>query len=101
MDKGKKVNGNVDLDSPQMKAMRVAVTEQELSARSWKAYYEKMYYSMEAEKLEEPYKEYQERVQKRIAEEKEAMEKFKAALQEELSKQNAEDPVGVTELKPV
>ena len=49
-----------------LEQMRQTVQEQELSARSWKAYYEKMYFSLEAEKLEPEYKAYQERVQERL-----------------------------------
>lgn len=45
--------------------MRMQVIEQELSARSWKAYYEKMYFSIESEKLEPLYKEHQERMKLR------------------------------------
>lgn len=97
----KNKNGIVDIDTSQMREMREAVVEQELSARSWKAYYEKMYYSMEAEKLEAPYKEYQERARKRLEEEREAFEKFKAALAEEIGKQNEADPIGEVELKAV
>lgn len=96
---GKKINGVLDLDTPQMVAMRATVVEQELSARSWKAYYDKMYYSLEAEKLEPLYKEYQERAKVRLEEEREAMEKFKAALQEEIAKQNAADPAGIVNLE--
>lgn len=77
-----KKNGNEDMDSPQMKEMRQAVIEQELSARSWRAYYEKMYFSMEAEKLEAPYKEHQERLRKRLEEDKKKMEEFMKTLQD-------------------
>ena len=94
-----KVNGNKNLDTPQMEAMRQTVIEQELSARSWKAYYEKMYYSLEAEKLEPLYKEYQERAAKRLQEEREAMEKFMASLNEEIQKKNEADPVGEVKLE--
>lgn len=101
MSKSKTVNGILDLDSPQMKHMRETVIEQELSARSWKAYYEKMYYSLESEKLEVPYAEYQERAKKRVDEQREKMEAFQKALQEEMNKINEADPVGTTELKAV
>jgi hypothetical protein len=80
MNKSKKT-GIDDIDTPQMREMRQAVVEQELSARSWKAYYEKMYYSMEAEKLEQPYKEYQERMRKRVEDEKKRMEEFMKTLE--------------------
>jgi broad-specificity NMP kinase len=66
-------------DSREM--MKLQVIEQELSARSWKAYYEKMYYSLEAEKLEVPYKELQERMKAKRELEIEEMKK----LQEELA----------------
>ena len=78
----RKLNGVDDIDSPQMKEMRQAVVEQELSARSWKAYYEKMYYSMEAEKLEAPYKEHQERLRTRMENEKKRMEEFMKTLEQ-------------------
>ena len=94
-----KVNGNKNLDTAQMEAMRQTVIEQELSARSWKAYYEKMYFSLEAEKLEAPYKELQERIAKRIQEEKEAMENFMKNLNEEIEKKNAENAVGEIKLE--
>jgi len=94
-----KVNGNKNLDTPQMEAMRQTVIEQELSARSWKAYYEKMYYSLEAEKLEPAYKEYQERVAERLKQEREAMEKFMKSLNEEIEKKNEEDVVGEIKLE--
>ena len=82
MNKLKKTNGIANVDTQQMEQMRQAVIEQELSARSWKAYYEKMYFSMEAEKLEAPYKEYQERARIRIEGEKKRMEEFMKTLQE-------------------
>lgn len=72
----KNLNGITNIDTAQMEEMRKAVVEQELSARSWKAWYEKMYYSMESEKLEVPYKEYQERMRIRIEEENKRREEF-------------------------
>lgn len=71
-------------DSREM--MKLQVIEQELSARSWKAYYEKMYYSLEAEKLEAPYKELQERMKIKREQEIEEMKK----LQEELAQKEKE-----------
>ena len=71
-------------DSREM--MEAQVIEQELSARSWKAYYEKMYYSLEAEKLEAPYKELQERMRIKREAEIEQMKK----LQEELAEKEKE-----------
>lgn len=99
MQKGKKINGINDIDTPEMNQMRATVIEQELSARSWKAYYEKMYYAIEAEKLEEPYKEYQKRAKERLQKEQEAFEKFKAALTEEIEKRNEADPAGDIKLE--
>ena len=60
-----------------------------------------MYYSLEAEKLEPPYKELQERIAKRIQEEKEAMENFMKNLNEEIEKKNAENAVGEIKLEEV
>lgn len=98
---GKKVNGINDMDTPAMAEMRAKVIEQELSARSWKAYYEKMYYSLEAEKLEPLYKEYKERVEKRLEEEKAAFEEFKKNLAAEIEKQNTADSKGEIKLEEV
>jgi len=91
---GKKVNGINDVDNPQMAAMRATVIEQELSARSWKAYYEKMYFALEAEKLEPLYKEYQERARVKIEEDKKKMEAFMKALNEEIVQKNEGDVEG-------
>lgn len=99
MSKVKSMNGAVDIDSPQMKQMRATVVEQELSARSWKAYWEKMYYSMEAEKLEPLYREYQDRVAKRLAEEKSKMEEFLKTLSTEIETKNEADPAGEIKLE--
>jgi hypothetical protein len=90
----KKVNGITDLDTPQMASLRATVIEQELSARSWKAYYEKMYYALESEKLEGPFKEYQERAKARAEEDKKKMEEFLKAMNEEIAIKNEQDPVG-------
>lgn len=98
---GKKINGISDIDTPQMAQMRTTVIEQELSARSWKAYYEKMYYALESEKLEPLYKEYQERAKARIEEERAKMEAFHKALQEEIAKHNESNPEGNVDLKEV
>lgn len=80
MKKTTKVNGNVDLDTPDMKEMRRVVAEQELTARSWKAYYEKMYYSLEGEKLETEYKEFQKRTEEKLKAEKKKYEDAIAAV---------------------
>lgn len=99
MNKNKNRNGQLNKEQ-QVEEMRQAVIEQELSARSWKAYYEKMYFSMEAEKLEAPYKEYQERISKRLAEEKAKMEEFFKTLNEEIIPEtNEADSVGEIKLE--
>lgn len=91
MNKKNKTNGILDVETPEMKEMKKTVIEQELSARSWKAYYEKMYFSMEAEKLEPLYKEYQERIRKRLEEDKARFEEaIKRIEQEEKAKKETE-----------
>lgn len=98
MNKKKATTG--DIDTPQMAQMRQAVVEQELSARSWKAYYDKMYYSLEAEKLEPLYKEYQERVSKKLADEKAKMEAFMKKLEEsEVQKEVNPEEIKLEEVK--
>lgn len=72
----KKPLTSLDVDTPEMKAMRKTVVEQELSARSWRAYYEKMYFSLEAEKLEPEYKLFQERQRDKIEADKAKMDEF-------------------------
>jgi hypothetical protein len=84
------VNGNQDLDTPQMKAMRQLVVEQELSARSWKAYYEKMYYTIESEKIEPAYNECVERQNKRKQEINDLMEKIKNNSVDEFNQENSD-----------
>lgn len=83
-----------NVDTKQMEEMRAKVVEQELSARSWKAYYEKMYFSMEAEKLEPLYQEYKVRLDERIKKEREEYEAFMKKMQESLPQINAESTVG-------
>lgn len=77
-----------NVDTPSMEEMRAKVVEQELSARSWKAYYEKMYYSMEAEKIEPAYREYQQRMAERLEKEKKEYEEFLAKMKEQLAAVN-------------
>lgn len=73
------------VDEPQ-EQMRQTVIEQELSARSWKAYYEKMYYSMEAEKIEPAYDEYKARMAEKLekfkTEQADMMKKLEEAMKE-------------------
>lgn len=90
----KQNQGINNVDTKDMEQMRTKVVEQELSARSWKAYYEKMYYSLEAEKLEKPYKELQERMNERIKKEKEEYEAFIKKMQETLKDVNVDNPLG-------
>lgn len=52
----------------QNKRAKMIVEEQELSARSWKAWYDKMFYAMECEKIEPSFKEYEERLKAKKAE---------------------------------
>jgi len=89
-----KQNGITNVDTKQMEEMRAQVVEQELSARSWKAYYEKMYYSMEAEKLEPEYALYKQRLNDRLAKEKEEYEKFLATMKEQLNSVNEQSNAG-------
>jgi len=100
MNKSKqKITGIKDLDTPQMESMRAAVVEQELSARSWKAYYEKMYYSLESEKIEPLYAEYKVRAEEKLKLEKEQFEAFKKALAQEVEKQNQADTQGAVSIE--
>ena len=99
--KSKPTNGIKNVDTPQMEDMRAQVVEQELSARSWKAYYEKMYYSMEAEKLEPEYIKYKERLNERLKKEKEDYEKFMATLQENMKNVNEENKLGNLQIADV
>lgn len=64
----------------QMEAMRQSVIEQELVARSWKAHWEKMYYTIESEKIEEEYKQSQERMRIKTEEERAKIEALLAEL---------------------
>lgn len=66
----------------QNERMRLQIEEQELSARSWKAWHDKMFYSIECERLEPMYKEYQKRTEERIAEERKKQEEAQKQAQE-------------------
>ena len=66
--------------------MKLDVENQELSSRSWKAWYEKMYYSMECERLEPMYKEYQTRITEKMEAERKAAEAVPEA------ENNSEEP---------
>ena len=81
--------------------MRNTVIEQELSARSWKAYWEKMYYTLECEKILPEYEECQKRMKEKADKEREQFENFKKTLAEELAKKNAEDPNGQLEVEGI
>jgi hypothetical protein len=49
-----------DLVKSQNELLREQVIQQELSARSWKAFYDKMHYTIECSKIEEEYQRVQE-----------------------------------------
>lgn len=83
-----------NVDTKQMEEMRAQVVEQELSARSWKAYYEKMYYSLEAEKIEPEYVEYKKRMEIKLAEQKKQFEDFMKTMQENQANLNGDNPLG-------
>lgn len=82
----KNTSKKMTAEEAKIEEMRKTVIEQELSARSWKAFWEKMYYSLECEKIEPEYKAYQERVRVRITEEQEK----RAAMIEEMQKKALE-----------
>lgn len=67
----------------QKEKMELEIEHQEISARSWKAWHDKMFYSIACEKLEPEYKEYQKRVEERMKEEKAKQEEEQKRLQEE------------------
>lgn len=83
-----------NIDTKAMEEMRQQVVEQELSARSWKAWYDKMYYSMECEKLQPLYQEYQERTKKKLEEERQKMEEFIAKLNSGVTDINTDNHLG-------
>lgn len=83
-----------NVDTKAMEDMRQQVVEQELSARSWKAWYEKMYYSMECEKIQPSYLEYQERTRIKLEEERKKMEEFMAKLNTEVKDINDSNSLG-------
>lgn len=77
-----------------LEEMKQTVLEQELSARSWKAYYEKMYYSLESEKLQPEYEAYQKRISQKMEEEKKASE---MKMKEFAEKSDIPEPLILTE----
>ncbi len=77
-----------------LEEMKQTVLEQELSARSWKAYYEKMYYSLESEKLQPEYEAYQKRISQKMEEEKKA---FEMKMKEFAEKSDIPEPLILTE----
>lgn len=97
----KSTNGALNIDTPDMEQMRQKVVEQELSARSWKAYYEKMYFSIEAEKLEPIYIEHQKRINERMEKEKKLYEDFIKKMQEEATTLNETNKLGDLNLESV
>ena len=64
----------------QIESMREEVMQQELSARSWKAYFDKMFYTIEAEKLEDEYQ----AVQAKLAEKLKAQQEAQVELMKTL-----------------
>jgi|SRR6187402_94108 len=78
------------LKEAEIKRTKLIVEEQEVSARSWKAYYDKMFYSMECEKLQPFYKEYEERSKAKFEKDKAEYDEMQAKLQAELDKGNEE-----------
>lgn len=58
----------------QIAQMTEEVKEQELSARSWKAYWEKMYYTIECSKIEAEYAEVAAENQRKFKEQQEKMQ---------------------------
>jgi hypothetical protein len=74
------------LKEAELKRTEVIVKEQEVSARSWKAYWEKMYYSMECEKLQPDYEKYQERAKQKIEKDKAEYDAMQKKLQEEMNR---------------
>ncbi len=66
----------------QNEKMKLDIENQELSARSWKAWHDKMFYSIACEKLEPEYKEYEIRARERIKQEREKYDAEQKKLQE-------------------
>lgn len=96
----KPTNGVLNVDTKQMEDMRTQVVEQELSARSWKAYYEKMYFSLEAEKLEPEYAKYKVRMAERVEKEKKEYAEFMEKMQKEMANINVGNPLGEVKVEP-
>jgi len=78
------------LKEAEIKRTKLLVEEQEVSARSWKAYYDKMFYSMECEKIQPSYEEYQKRAKDKFEKDKAEYDEMQAKLQAELDKGNEE-----------
>lgn len=91
MNKSNKQRKVEDVDTEAMKRARQSVVEQELSARSWKAWYEKMFFSMECEKIEPLYAEYQQRVKERMEKETAEYKSLENKLQEAVNADGKED----------
>lgn len=83
----------------EVEAMRETVIEQELSARSWKAFWEKMYYTVECEKIQTEYDECKARMEKKVEDQRKAFEEFKKNLAIELEKKNQDDPNGAISIE--
>lgn len=72
------------LKRAEVERTEILVKEQEVSARSWKAYWEKMYYSLECEKLQPEYDAYQKRTSEKFEKQKAEYEETQRKLQENL-----------------
>lgn len=85
----------------QNEQLRAQVQEQELSARSWKAYYEKMYYTIESQKIEDEYNEVKKKIDEKIAAQRKQFEEFMKTMQENQANLNGENPLGVLKVDAV
>jgi peptidyl-tRNA hydrolase len=89
----KKVNGNDNVLTEQMEAARQDLIQREMRARFAKANYEIMHYSLEGEKLQPAYKEYVEREQAKIAEQKKQYQEFLDKIKKEDGEEGLTDEV--------
>lgn len=78
----------------QNERMKLEIESQEISARSWKAWYDKMFYSLECERLEPQYQEYQTRAKERIEQERKKNEEAQQKLQQQEEKTDSIPEMG-------
>lgn len=95
------VKNSAKMQTTQTELLRAQVQEQELSARSWKAYYEKMYYTIESEKIENEYLEAKKRIDEKIAIQRKQFEEFMKTMQENTNNINGDNPLGVLNVDTV